>query len=106
MQKANEVALTKLDCLSGLPTIKICIAYELNGKRLSHYPLTDELFDVKPVYETLPGWREDITNIRRFEDLPMAAQEYVLTIERFVGCPIRYVSVGPEREQLIVRCEP
>lgn len=102
MQKANEVALTKLDCLSGLAAPKICVGYELDGQRLEHYPLTDELFRVTPVYETVTGWSEPLGEIRRFSDLPEAAQQYVKRVEALIECPIRYVSVGPHRDQLIV----
>ena len=103
LQGANEVALTKLDCLSGLPTLTICIGYELNGEILNEYPLTDDLFHVTPIYETLPGWQEDITGVRHFDDLPENAREYVLRIEQLIECDINYISVGPERSQLMVR---
>jgi adenylosuccinate synthase len=103
LQKATEVALTKLDCLSGLPELKLCIGYELNGKRLNHYPLAHELKNVKPTYKTMRGWDVDITNIREFKKLPVQAKEYILACEKLINCPIRYVSVGPERNQLIER---
>jgi adenylosuccinate synthase len=103
MQKADEVALTKLDCLSGQPVLQICTGYELDGQRLDYYPLTDALYKVTPVYEHLPGWQEDIGEVREFADLPENAQQYVERIEALIGCPVRYVSVGPHREQLILR---
>jgi adenylosuccinate synthase len=103
LQNANEVALTKLDCLSGYSKLKICTGYERNGTVLEHYPLAEELFNVTPIYETLTGWRDDITGVKKFEDLPEAAQAYVLFIENFVKCRINYVSVGPHRDQLILR---
>ncbi len=107
IQQANEIALTKLDCLSGLSTLKICTGYELDSELLTEYPMTEDLFRVTPIYKTLPGWQEDISSIRHFEDLPKNARAYVLTIEQLVGspvnCPITYVSVGPERSQLILR---
>lgn len=102
-QKTDEVALTKLDCLSGQPQLQICTAYELEGQRLDNYPLTGALYEVTPVYEQLPGWQEDIGNVRDFADLPENAQRYVERIEALIGCRIRYVSVGPHREQLILR---
>jgi len=103
LQKADEVALTKLDCLSGIDTLKICTHYELDGVTLSEYPMTEDLFHVTPVYRDLPGWTEDISTVREFAHLPQAAKNYVLTIEELIGTPIRYVSVGPERAQLINR---
>jgi adenylosuccinate synthase len=103
LQKADEVALTKLDCLSGMDTLKLCTAYRCDGEVLTDYPLVDELFSAEPVYETMPGWQEDITAIRAFYDLPKAAQDYVLRIEQLTQCRINYISVGPSREQIILR---
>jgi adenylosuccinate synthase len=102
-QGATGIALTKLDSISGRKTLKICTHYEFEGKKLDRFPLNAVLDEAKPIYIEMPGWEEDITGVRKFEDLPQAAQDYVLEIERLIECPIPYVSVGPEREALIVR---
>ncbi len=98
----NALALTKLDILSGLPTLRLCTAYRLDGQVYDRPPFgISRLADYKPVYEDLPGWQEDVQNIRRFDDLPEAARVYLQRIEEIGGAPIRWVSVGPEREQVI-----
>ena len=98
----NALALTKLDILSGLPTLRLCTAYRLDGQVYARPPFgISRLADCKPVYEDLPGWQEDVQNIRKFRDLPAAAKEYLRRIEEIGGAPIRWVSVGPEREQVI-----
>jgi adenylosuccinate synthase len=101
VQGATEIALTKLDCLSGLPSLKICTAYRIRGESTTTFPLNSLLDEAEPVYLEMPGWTGDITACRRFDDLPSAAREYVRTIERLVGTRIRFVSVGPERSQMI-----
>ena len=103
LQGATALALTKMDVLSYLKEIPVCVAYRLNGETIDRFPYTPDLYDCEPVYETLPGWNCDISKARRWEDLPKAAQDYVLFIEQRVGCPIKYVSVGAEREALIIR---
>jgi adenylosuccinate synthase len=103
-QAATELAITKLDSLSGRKALKICTHYRIGPKKTDRFPLNAELVKAGPVYADVPGWTEDITSVRRFEDLPKAARDYVETIEKMVGvAPIRYVSVGPERDALIVR---
>lgn len=102
-QGATEVALTKLDSLSGWKTLKICTHYTYRGEEITRFPINAVLDEAKPVYVEMPGWDEDITGVRQFNDLPQAAQDYVLEIERLIGCRLRYVSVGPEREALIDR---
>jgi len=102
LQNASEIALTKLDSLSGQKNLLICTDYEVNGNRLRNFPLTCTA-DIHPVYTEVSGWDDEITNCRRFIDLPVAAQNYVLTIERLIGCRIRYVSVGAKRDQIIDR---
>ena len=98
----NALALTKLDILSGLPTLRLCTAYRLDGQVYARPPFgISRLADCKPVYEDLPGWQEDVQNIRKFRDLPEAARVYLRRIEEIGGAPIRWVSVGPEREQVI-----
>jgi adenylosuccinate synthase len=100
----TELALTKLDVLSGLETIQIAVAYELDGARLTHFPTDDQILSrCRPVYETIPGWREDVTGARTWRDLPGAAQAYIERIAALVGLPITMVSVGPGRDQVILR---
>ncbi len=103
LQNATELALTKLDCLSKQKTLKICTHYKIGDRTIEYFPITPELMLAEPVYIEVPGWDEDISGIREFEKLPGAAKNYVETLEKFVGVPIRYISVGPEREALIVR---
>ena len=96
-------ALMLLDVLSGLDTIKICTAYELDGKTVTAPPSTiASLSRCKPVYETLPGWSEDISAIRDFNDLPENAKHYVRRLEELTGVPVGMISVGPDREQTIM----
>ena len=103
LQGATALALTKMDVLSYLDEIPVCVGYELNGETIDRFPYTPDLYDCKPVYQTLPGWNCDISKCRTWDELPQAARNYVLFIERRVGCPIKYVSVGAEREALIIR---
>lgn len=102
-QAATEIALTKLDVLSYLDKIPVCTKYSVNGETTEHFPFPTELNFAEPVIEYLDGWKCDISNVRKFEDLPVEAQEYVNYVENRVGCPITYVSVGPERDSIIVR---
>mgnify|MGYP001058902648 CR=1 FL=1 len=98
----TELTLTKMDILSGFDELKIAIAYELDGERITSPPSsTSALAHVTPIYETLNGWQEDVTGIRQFEDLPTNAQQYVRRIAELSGIPVTMISVGPEREQLI-----
>ena len=103
LQGATALALTKMDVLSYLKEIPVCVAYRLNGETTERFPYTPDLYDSEPVYETLPGWNCDISKARKWEDLPKEARDYVEFIEKRVGCPIKYVSVGAEREALIIR---
>ena len=102
-QGATDIALTKLDVLSYMDEIPICAYYELNGQRTDEFPFPAVLADAKPVVETVPGWKCDISGVRKWEDLPKEAQDYVLLVEKAIGCPITYVSVGPERDSIILR---
>lgn len=96
----TSVALTKLDVLSGFEKIKVCVGYELDGKRLKSFPTNvDQLSLVKPIYETLDGWNSDITNCERYEDLPKKTIEYLDFISQKSGIKIDIVSVGPKRKQ-------
>jgi adenylosuccinate synthase len=101
----SEMALTKLDVLSGLGTLQVAVAYERYGERTDHLPAelgVKELARWTPVYEEWPGWVEDLGGVRRREDLPAAALAYVTRIEEEVGLPVTFIGVGPEREQAIV----
>lgn len=100
-QGATDIALTKLDVLSYMDQIPVCAHYELNGQRTDEFPFPAVLPDARPVWEYLPGWRCDLSACRRPEDLPQAARDYVAYIEKAVGCPIKYVSVGPERDAYV-----
>ena len=103
MQGATEIALTKLDVLSYLDQIPVCTHYEVDGKLTDSFPTGAALNAAKPHYEYVPGWNCDISGCRSFDELPKAAQDYVEMIEKAVGCPIKYISVGAGREQYIER---
>lgn len=98
----DSLSMMMLDVLSQLPEIQVCVAYELDGKRVNNFPShVDDLRKVKPVYETLPGWQTDVTKVRKFADLPANARAYLKRISELVGRPVEIVSVGPDREQTI-----
>ncbi len=101
MQGPDELAVTKLDVLSYLDQIPVCVAYEVDGERTDAFMVGDRLNRAKPVYEAMDGWRSDISGCRTFADLPINAQKYVRFLEEAVSCRIRYVSVGAERDQYI-----
>ena len=103
VQGASALALTKLDVLSYMERIPVCTQYELEGKPTDAFPFPAALEKAKPIIEELDGWNCDISHARRWEDLPAAARRYVEFIEEGVGCPIRYVSVGAERDAIILR---
>ena len=103
IQGATEVALTKLDVLSGMKEVPLCVQYELNGALTDDFPFPAILPEAKPVFRTMPGWNCDISGVRRYEDLPKEARDYVETVEKAIGCHISYVSVGAEREAIITR---
>lgn len=99
-----SAALTRLDVLDNFPSIEICTAYEIDGKEVTSFPGTVSVLErSKPIYEEHKGWQEPTSGARRFSDLPKQAQRYVERIEDLLGCPIEFVSVGPEREQVIRR---
>jgi adenylosuccinate synthase len=98
----TDFFLTKLDVLTGLERIPVCVAYDVDGVRHDEMPMTQtDFFHAKPVYDELPGWDDDITGARSLEDLPKAAQSYVKTLEEMSGAPISAVGVGPGRDQTI-----
>ncbi|MCQ2481575.1 MAG: adenylosuccinate synthase [Clostridia bacterium] len=102
-QGATAIALTKLDVLSYMDKIPVCTQYELNGEKIDYFPFPTALPMCKPVIEYLPGFKTDVSSCREWDDLPKAAQDYVLYIEEKIGCFIKYVSVGPERDSIIIR---
>ena len=103
VQGATNIALTKLDVLSYMDQIPVCAHYELDGKVIDEFPFPALLAEAKPVMEYKEGWKCDISGVRTWEDLPQAAKDYVTYVEEQIGCHIGYVSVGPERDSIIVR---
>jgi adenylosuccinate synthase len=103
VQGATEIALSLLDVLGYLDEIPICTHYEVDGKKTETFPVPNKLESSRPVYEKLPGWRTDISNIRLFSDLPAQAQKYVLRVEELIGIPVSMISVGPQRDAVITR---
>lgn len=103
----NALSLNLLDVLTGLDTIKICTAYEINGEKIDYYPANlNDLAACKPVYEELPGWTEDITHVTHFEDLPANTQNYLKRLSELTGIALSTVSVGPDRLQTIILTDP
>ena len=103
VQGATNIALTKLDVLSYMDQIPVCAHYELDGKVMDEFPFPTVLAEAKPVMEYKEGWKCDISGVRTWEDLPQAAKDYVTYVEEQIGCHIGYVSVGPERDSIILR---
>ena len=102
-QGATDIALTKLDVLSYMDKIPVCAHYELDGQQTDEFPFPVCLQDAKPVVEYVDGWQSDISKARSWEDLPENARKYVEYVEKAIGCHIGYVSVGAERDSLIIR---
>ncbi|PPF11226.1 adenylosuccinate synthase [Rathayibacter sp. AY1G1] len=99
----TDFVLTKLDVLSGLETIPVCVAYDVDGVRHDEVPVSQSDFHhAKPIYEEFPGWQEDISGCREFSDLPQTAQDYVRALEAMSGARFSAIGVGPEREQVVV----
>jgi adenylosuccinate synthase len=100
----TDFFLTKLDVLSGLENVPICVAYEVDGKRVEDMPMTQtDVHHAVPVYEEMPGWFEDLSAFRSFDELPANAQAYVHRIEELTGAPVSAIGVGPGRDQTITR---
>lgn len=100
----TELALTKLDVLTDMEELKVCVGYKYQGEYLSEFPLEQEtLFNCEPVYETMAGWSEDISGYTEYEQLPQAARAYIEYIEKESGIPVKIIGTGPEREQIIIR---
>ncbi len=97
-------AITRLDVLDTLPELRICVAYKLGGKTIDFFPAgINDLEKCEPVYEELPGWQTSISDIRKFEQLPVEARQYIARLEELCACPATVISVGPKREQTIIR---
>ena len=101
VQGATEVALTAIDCLSYLDKIPVCVGYDIDGTVTRDFPVFSQLRRAKPVYEILPGWKQDIRGVTEFDQLPRQAQDYVRFIEGELAVPIRIVSTGPARHEII-----
>lgn len=100
----DEIAMTKLDVLTGLKTLKVCVGYRLGGRKITEYPADVTVLErCRPVYRTLRGWNEDISKVRRFSELPRAAREYVQFVEKACGLPVKLVGVGPGRQEIVTR---
>jgi adenylosuccinate synthase len=100
----TDLFLTKLDVLSGLENVPICVGYEVDGQRVDEMPMKQaDISTAVPVYETMPGWFEDISACRSFADLPAKARDYVERIEQLSGAPVSAIGVGPGREETVVR---
>jgi adenylosuccinate synthase len=100
----TDFFLTKLDVLSGLDKVPVCVAYEVNGRRCDEMPMTQsDVHHAVPVYEELPGWWEDISGCRTFDELPKNARDYVLTLEGMIGARVSAIGVGPNRDETIER---
>jgi adenylosuccinate synthase len=101
---ATDVALLHLDTLSGFSQIGVCVAYRCDGKVLRNLPSSaSQLERCEPIIEFVPGWSEELREVRRFEDLPPSARDYVERIETLIGIPVTIVGVGPERSQTLLR---
>jgi len=103
VQGATEIALTKLDVLSTMAEIPLCVRYRLEDQETDRFPFPSRLQEAEPVLETMKGWQRDISGIREWDALPEEAKAYVERIEKAIGCPIEWISVGPERESMIRR---
>ena len=98
----TDLIMMKADCLDSFDTVKVCTSYRVDGKETDRLPF-DLSAGVEPVYTEFPGWKEDITKVRRYEDFPEAFKNYVAFIEKETGCPIRIISVGPDRSEIVIR---
>ena len=103
MQGATEVALTCLDVLGYLDEIPVCVGYDVDGEVTKDFPVTAKLKKAKPVYEKLPGWKEDIRGITEYDELPENCKNYIEFIEKELGVPVTMASNGPGRHEMIFR---
>lgn len=103
VQGCDAVAITKLDVLSYMDKIPVCVSYLVDGKETDEFPFPSKLNKAEPIILYFDGWKCDISDIRKYEDLPIKAREYIEFIEKGIRCPLAYISVGPERESIIYR---
>lgn len=103
VQGATSIAFTVLDALGYLDEIKVCTGYEIDGKITQDFPAPYKLKDAKPVYTTLPGWKCDISEVKKYEDLPKECKKYIEFAEKYIGIPIKIISNGPSRDNIIYR---
>jgi adenylosuccinate synthase len=99
----DEITLTKADILSGLEDVKVCVAYRVAGVESKEFPATQALSEIEPAYRTFKGWKGELADVRRFEDLPVELQAYIRFVESYLETPIAWVSTGPERGQIFRR---
>ena len=100
----TDFVVTKLDVLTGLDQVPVCVAYDVGGVRHDEMPMTQSDFHhAKPIYENLPGWSEDISDCRSFEEMPANARAYILRVEELIGARISAIGVGPGRDAIIER---
>lgn len=97
------IAICKIDKLDTYDEIKVCTGYKLNGKKIDYMPTSRDLYKVEPIYETMKGWKQDTTGIREYDKLPIEAKKYIEKIEEVVGVKVKYIGVGPAREDIIVK---
>jgi len=103
----SGLCVTKLDVMDGLPEVKLCVGYDLDGKRIDLLPSgADQAARCKPIYETLPGWTDSTVGVKKVEDLPAAARTYLDRLEQVTGVPVAIISTGPDRDETIVRRHP
>ena len=101
------IALTKLDVLDELDEIKVCVGYELNGKKIDYLPsASEDQFNIKPVYKVFPGWKSSTQGVRNIKDLPEKAKNYIYALEDFIGAKVSSISTSPEREDTILIEDP
>ncbi len=105
VQGATDCAMTNIDVLGYLDEIKVCVAYDIDGVQTRDFPVTPLLEKAKPVYVTLPGWKQDVRGIRRYEDLPENCRRYIEFIEKEIECPLTMLSNGPRRDEIINRAQ-
>ncbi|WP_235487781.1 adenylosuccinate synthetase, partial [Frankia sp. AvcI1] len=99
----TDLFLTKLDVLSGFDRVPICVGYDIGGERVDEMPMTQtEFHHARPIYTELPGWQEDLSDVRKYADLPAAAKDYIRTLEGLSGAPVSAIGVGPGRDQTLV----
>ena len=103
----DKIALTRMDTLAGVDKIKVCVAYELDGEIIDHYPADLTVLErCKPVYKEFDGWTDDISKVREYKDLPESAKKYIETIEEITGAKISMIGVGPNRDEAVLVKNP